>query len=100
MTIPKMHDGNSAAESYQARNVTSETADSTPMQIITDYTKLEEMLADTTDHYWLAELAFCFGSRLEKAIQGDAMAVRHILGVLSYIEKEALNRAEDWDENL
>lgn len=98
--MPKMLDGNSAAESYQARNVPSETPESTPMEIITDYTKLEEMLADTTDHYWLSSLAFCFGDRLEKAIQGDATAVRHILGTLSNIEKAALNRAEDWDESL
>lgn len=98
--MPKMPDGNSSAESYHARNVPSETADSTPMEIITDYTKLEEMLGDEEDHAWLSNLAFCFGPRLQKAIQGDATAVRHILGTLSDIEREALNRAEDWDANI
>jgi len=98
--MPQMPDGNSSAESYQARNVADETPESTPMEIITDYVKLEEMLADSEEHDWLAPLSFCFGDRLEKAIQGDATAVRHILGTLSDIEREALNRAEDWDENL
>lgn len=96
----KMPDGNSSAESFHARNVPSETPESTPMEIITDYTKLEEMLGDSEEHDWLASLSFCFGDRLEKAIQGDATAVRHILGTLSDIEKEALNRAEDWDANI
>jgi len=98
--MPQMPDGNSSAESYQARNVADETPESTPMEIITDYTKLPEMLADQPDMDWLADLSFCFGDRLQKAIDGDAKAIQHILCTLSDIEGEALNRAEDWDENL